>query len=170
MNKGVIAVMRKIPQIYDSTVKYILGQSQRHLKMLYNPIYQERMVSRKDEDIYFYEIEKMTLQVKKEYKEADGSTEIPKRINIVSEQERAKLARERLKKRAEMGQGAEKKMPVPQKKDIILNPKIPSSAPKEPQEEQGENIKAETEKNNFKFEILKEEVDFLTMVKENKTK
>lgn len=162
--------MRKIPQIYDSTVKYIVSQTQRHLKMLYNPIYQERMVSRNDEDIFFYEIEKMTLKVKKDYKQANGEGTIPKRINIISEQDRAKMARERLKKRAEMEQEGDKKVPVPKKKDIILTPDIPSSGKNHPPQVGTSSLEKKPAEKKIKFEILKEEVDYASMIKENKVK
>lgn len=166
INTGVVTLARKNPHIYDSTVKYIIGQTQRHLKLIYNPAYNSKVLTGKEKKLKFYEIEKTSLSVKKEYEEAKGGTIVPKRINVITEEEKKTMARKRLEERAKIEGGGEKEKAIPnKKKDIIYKPKNTEI------KEKNSFVKEEKKsKSKLKFEVLKEEVNYESMVYEKKLK
>lgn len=85
INNGVVNIMRRNPGVYDSTFKYIVAHLQRHMRILFNPIYDDVMPT-EHKEIHFWKLDFKTKKVKKGYKNSADFKYFPKEINIESEE------------------------------------------------------------------------------------
>lgn len=166
INTKVVNVMRKIPQIYDSCIKYILNTTQRHLKLALNPVYEERnFMENREKKINFYKIENLSLKIKKGYRDAKGREIVPERVGLETEEEKRKKVREILKKNIEKKSQKAPNLSFDEKNVIF---KKNDNIEKNIVENKKLNIAKKDEEKRFNFEILKEEVDYKQMILEEK--
>ena len=56
VNKGVIDISRRSAPVYQSTIEYVLAHLQKHMHLLFNPIY-EQVLPTEHNTLHFYSLD-----------------------------------------------------------------------------------------------------------------